>query len=330
MKLNVSKETSNNSLSKDDIHCIVCESTADYQKIFKNYKKDGQRFDIYFCPECHVGITSYRDHQSRFIYPVEKFIGLFRNLRHKHIKKIIPKGRILDIGCARGVFLSMMRESGWETFGTELNEETAFHAKNILGLDVKIGRLADIQFESEFFDVITIWHVLDHLQNPALTLQECNRILKSCGLLVIAVPNSSSLQAKISGRYWFHLDPPFHLFHFNEKNLSQLLQKFEFGIIKVNHFSWEFNPFGYLQSFLNMCGIQDNLLYDILKKRSLRSFSSLNSGSFRFYCNLFITLLLVPLFTLLSFLFSFIESLLGLGGSIEVYAIKEGKQNKML
>lgn len=321
--------------------CILCKSSVEYQKIFKNYEKDGQFYGVYVCPKCRLGITqpfpdkeqldklysteSYREHQSRFILPVEKLVHFFRISRRKRVEHFIRKGRILDIGCARGVFLSIMRESGWETFGLELNEETASYARNALGLDIRTGRLVDTQFDNEFFDVITVWHVLEHLPDPVLTIKECNRILKSGGLLVVAIPNFDSLQARISGKYWFHIDVPYHLYHFTLKNLSLLLKQSSFKIIKIKHLSFEFNPFGYLQSFLNICGIKNNLLYNILKTRSLRKSSLLNSCTFKLYSNLFITFLVIPIFIPLSILFSLIESLLGLGGTIEIYAIKEDK-----
>ncbi|GBD96852.1 MAG TPA: class I SAM-dependent methyltransferase [Nitrospirae bacterium] len=276
----------NESPSEYEKHCILCKSSVEYQRIFKGYEKDNQFYEVYVCPECRLGITlpfpdkeqlnrlystgSYREHQSRFINPVEKLIRFFRKSRQKQIEAIIPQGRILDMGCARGVFLSIMRERGWETFGLELNDETASYARNELGLDVKAGRLVDAQFENESFDVITIWHVFEHLPEPRLIIEECSRILKPGGLLVIALPNFDSLQAKISGRHWFHLDVPYHLYHFTLKNLSLLLKKSSFKIIKVKRFSFEFNPFGYLQSFFNMTRIENNLLYNILKSRTIR------------------------------------------------------------
>jgi len=320
--------------------CILCNSSMRYQRKFKDLEIENGFYNLLICPKCRLGKTDpfpeekhmkelysstiYRDHESRFIHLGEKGIRIFRKFRQKRIERIVQKGRILDIGCGRGVFLSLMKESGWEAFGLELNEETAWYARNVLGLDVRTDSLVDAQFDDTFFDVITLWHVLEHLPDPLLTIEECRRILKPGGLLIIAIPNFDSLQAIISGKHWFHLDLPYHLYHFTHKNLDLFLRKFSLRIIKVKQFSLEFNPFGYLQSFLNMSHIKYNFLYTMLKSRSLRKALSPDMKRYSLYIHLYITILLLPLFIPLSFGLSLIESFIGRGGTIEVYALKEG------
>jgi 2-polyprenyl-3-methyl-5-hydroxy-6-metoxy-1,4-benzoquinol methylase len=310
-----------------------------YKERFKDRRGAYGSYNLLICPKCRLGKTNpfpedehmkqlyastiYRDHESRFIPFVERSIRVFRKFRRKRIERFIQKGRILDIGCGRGKFLSLMQESGWEVYGLEFNEETAWHARNVLGLDIRTGSIADVHFDGAFFDVITLWHVLEHLPDPVLTMEECRRILKPGGLLVIAVPNFDSLQAHISGDDWFHLDLPYHLYHFNDKNLNLFLRKFAFEIIKVKQFSLEFNPFGYLQSFLNMSHIEHNLLYSILKSGSLRKVLSHDMKRFKLYMHILISMVLLPLYTPLSFGFSFVESVLRRGGTIEIYALKE-------
>lgn len=326
-------------LPEDKRPCIICKSSKKYQSLFKDLERKNSLYNLLICPQCRLGKTDpfpeerkmkelyssimYRDHESRFIPLGEKGIWLFRRFRRKRIERIVRKGRILDIGCGRGLFLSIMKESGWETFGLELNEETAWYARNALGLNIKTDSLVDAHFDDRFFDVITLWHVLEHLPDPVLTIEECRRILKPGGLLVIAIPNFDSLQARISGRYWFHLDIPYHLYHFNNKNLDLFLRKFSFKIIKCKQFSFEFNPFGYLQSFLNMSHIEYNLLYNLLKSQSLRDALSRNLQKNRFYLHLCMTGLLIPFFAPFSLVFSILEALLRKGGTIEVYALKE-------
>lgn len=319
--------------------CLLCGPPVEYRQKFRGYEKGSQSYDVAACPKCGLGITrpfpdegqtralysseNYREHDSRFILPIEKTVRFFRSFRRKRIEGIAKKRRILDIGCGRGVFLSNMREHGWETFGLELNEETAWNARQALGLDIKTGRLFDARFQGGFFDVITIWHVLEHMPDPALTIKECNRTMKPGGLMVIAVPNFGSMQAKLSGRYWFHLDVPYHLYHFNLENLMFLLEKYSFKIVKVRHFSLEFNPFGFVQSFLNMCRVENNFLYDLLRSGSVRKSLYARMGGVRFYLNLCVTVLLSPLFIPLSVVLSLVESLFKRGGTIEIYAVKE-------
>ena len=222
--------------------CIVCHTPMRYDEKYKDIKRAKGLYNLLVCPKCRLGKTDpfpevsstkelysskiYRDRGARFIPLVETGVRFFRIFRQKRIERFIRKGRILDIGCGRGEFLSLMRERGWEAIGLELNEETARDARNVFGLEVKTGNLVDAQFKESFFDVITMWHVLEHLPDPVQTIDECRRILKPGGLLVIALPHFDSLQAKISGKYWFHLDLPYHLFHFNEKNLELFLRTF--------------------------------------------------------------------------------------------------------
>lgn len=321
-------------------NCMVCHTPFRYQERYKDIERAHGLYNLLICPKCRFGKTDpsptdkhlsdlyssriYRDHGSRFMPLVERSIRVFRKFRQKRIERFARKGRILDIGCGRGEFLSFLKERGWEAIGLELNEETSWHARNVFGLDIRTGSLVNAQFEDIYFDVITLWHVLEHLPDPVQTIKDCRRILKPGGLLVIAAPNFDSLQARISGRYWFHLDLPHHVSHFTDKNLDLFLQKFLFRIIKVKQFSLEFNPFGYLQSFLNMCHIEYNLLYTMLKSKVLRDTLSSNMQRSRLFAHLCITVLLLPLFIPLSLGLSLVESLLGRGGTIEIYSLKEG------
>jgi 2-polyprenyl-3-methyl-5-hydroxy-6-metoxy-1,4-benzoquinol methylase len=311
-----------------------------YHEKYKDIKRTHGVYNLLMCPKCRLAKTDpfpkdsfmkelyssrkYRDKGSRFIPLAETGIRFFRKFRQKRIERFIRKGRILDIGCGRGEFLSLLKERGWEAIGLELNEETASNARKAFGLEIRTGSLVDAQFEDNFFDVITLWHVLEHLPDPVQTMDECRRILKPGGLLVIALPHFDSLQARISGKYWFHLDLPYHLFHFMDKNMELFLRKFSLRVMKAKQFSFEFNPFGYLQSLLNMCHIEYNLLYTMLHSKALRDKLYSDMKRSRLYAHLFVTIVLLPLYAPLSLGFSLIESFLGRGGTIELYALKEG------
>jgi SAM-dependent methyltransferase len=173
----------------------------------------------------------------------------------------------------------------------------------------------------EEFDVITMNHVLEHVYDPVETIRECARTLKINGLLVISVPNFLSLQASFGNRDWFHLDPPYHLHHFSEQGLINLLEKHSFSIRNVRRFDWEYNIFGWLHTLLNRTGIRKNLLYDSLKIGVLRK-KQLPCGT---GWGLFWTFILLPVFAPLALILSLAESyLLNNGGTIEIYATKSG------
>lgn len=322
---------------------MICGSNSAHSLRFSDIRAGRRSYDVGVCPNCGLGITfpfpdredlnalysteQYRDHKARFVSPAEKLIRLFRKGRCRRIQEKMPKGRILDVGCARGLFLSLMRESDWEVYGLELNDETAFSARTDLGLDVKTGSLADAHFPESFFDRITIWHVLEHVPEPVATIEECRRILRPGGMLALAIPNLDSLQARISGRHWFHLDIPWHLYHFNAENIKLLLEREDFRISRVRHFSPEFNPFGYLQSFLNLFGIEHNLLYTLLRKKRIRKALLSGARSRALYFHIGATFLLVPFLAPLSLVFSLLEALMKRGGTIEVYAVKKEEYN---
>lgn len=321
---------------KNSLHISKCNlcNRPDVKLLFEDIRKFDRSYNVYQCPHCDTAVTvpfpdkeelnrlyssdNYRAHDRRFIYPVELFVKHFNSSRLRSIERICKKGRMLDIGCGRGLALHMAREKGWETFGLEFSDDSAFHAKNILDLDVRTGGLPEAGFEHNSFDVITIWQVLEHMEKPEQTLRECYRLLKTGGVLVMSVPNRESLQARFSGRHWFHLDVPYHLYHFSAEGIKGLLERLSFRVGRTTHFSFEQNVFGFIQSLLNICGISNNFLYDILKTRGLRT----HAKDMRYVKDLLLTLLLLPVNVPLSLLLAVIEAVLGRGGTVEVYAVK--------
>jgi 2-polyprenyl-3-methyl-5-hydroxy-6-metoxy-1,4-benzoquinol methylase len=149
----------------------------------------------------------------RFNAILEAMIPYFRDRRGKAIERFVKKGRMLDIGCGRGILPALMRERGWEAQGLEFSETAARHARE-LQVPVFVGNLPDSPYEPESFDAVVLWHVLEHVPDPVEALAKAREILRPGGLLVLAVPNFESLQARFSGRHWFHLDVPRHYHHF--------------------------------------------------------------------------------------------------------------------
>lgn len=197
--------------------------------------------------------------------------GLVRWVGERHIsflsRGMAPGARVLDVGCGRGVILGALADRGFETHGVEIS------ATAIIGADpraeIRIApRLADADYPEGYFDEVVIWHVLEHLEDPRATLQEIARILRPGGRLIVAVPNFSSAQARLSGGAWFHLDLPRHLYQFTLSGLRQLLEATGFECESDHHFSLRQNPFGWIQSVLNlMPALPRNGLYTLLHQR---------------------------------------------------------------
>ena len=138
-------------------------------------------------------------------------------------------GTLLDIGCASGEFLEyFVKHTNWKGIGIEPIEHAAELAQK-KGLTVIKGTLNDANFESSFFDVITLWDVLEHLPNPASSLKECARLLKPSGKLIIKVPDSGGLEAEKFMEYWSGYEAPQHLFGFTKRSLTLFLNKISFA-----------------------------------------------------------------------------------------------------
>jgi 2-polyprenyl-3-methyl-5-hydroxy-6-metoxy-1,4-benzoquinol methylase len=139
------------------------------------------------------------------------------------------KGRILDIGAGTGDFLSVAKQNGWQTIGVEPSEKAKTIAKNKgVAFVEKIAAL-----ENHSFDVITMWHVLEHVPNLEEQITELKRLLKPNGTLIVAVPNFKSFDAKHYGTFWAAYDVPIHFWHFSKTAIKMLFEKQGMKLVKV-------------------------------------------------------------------------------------------------
>ena len=191
-------------------------------------------------PNCDFINRLYRDCQYDYLdsdikkdITVEKELYFFRfSDRLKEIGTFKKKGRILDVGCAWGYFLFLAKKDGWDIYGTELSLVEAQYAQREFSLNVFRGSLKDAKFPSRFFDVITLWHVLEHIPHPLEEMSEIRRILKEGGLLAIETPKITRLQddAREHGSIFSTL---IHLFYYNNETLNLLMEKAGFKIVRI-------------------------------------------------------------------------------------------------
>lgn len=140
--------------------------------------------------------------------------------------------KILDIGCGTGDFLQTAKQNKWTVFGIEPNEQAREIANKKTNHSVfKTNQL--LKFKANSFDVITLWHVLEHLPNLEEQISIFKRLLKPNGTLIIAVPNYKSYDAKHYKQFWAAYDVPRHLWHFNQDSISKLVSKQSFKVEKV-------------------------------------------------------------------------------------------------
>jgi SAM-dependent methyltransferase len=143
------------------------------------------------------------------------------------------KIRMLEMGAGLGYTLKTAKEKGWEVFGTEISPFAVRYAKEKLGLEIFNGGLDEAKFPEEFFDLIVMTHVLEHLTNPYKYLERVFSILKKSGSLYVVVPNIGSFKAWLKSEKWPHLAPGLHLYHFCPRTLKEIVKKAGFRVIHI-------------------------------------------------------------------------------------------------
>jgi 2-polyprenyl-3-methyl-5-hydroxy-6-metoxy-1,4-benzoquinol methylase len=134
----------------------------------------------------------------------------------------VPQGRLLDVGCGSGEWMSAMRQRGWVVEGLDFDENAVKIARQ-KGLTVECGLLEEQNYPDDSFDAVTLNHVIEHVRDPIGTLGECTRILKPKGKLILFTPNNASLGHLLFKEYWRGLEPPRHLHVFSMKSLHRAL-----------------------------------------------------------------------------------------------------------
>ena len=222
----------------------------------------------------------YGSAASKFVTIIERVLALNTRMRARKITRLWgkshPAGKspsVLDIGCGRGQLLRACESLGASVLGLERQEFPTDESPSDI---VHVGSISDPQYANRKFDIIILWHVLEHIENPAEQLDAITAHLNEHGLLIIAVPNFSSLQQRIFSKYWFHLDLPRHLFHFDSKWLIQQLSSHGYRLEGVSYLDPVQNTFGFIQSALNaMAPGQLNEYYRLLKHGRYRTKKSL-------------------------------------------------------
>ena len=245
-------------------YCIICGNNkfSNYLQ-GKDYFLTHEEFTIVKCNECGFLFLNPRpdiNEISRY-YKSEEYIshsnskkGLLNKAYHFIRKKNHRKkfdlvssykkcGTILDIGCATGEFLNYMKKQNWETIGVEPNVEAQNFAKTEYKLNVFSEDFLS-NSESAKIDVITMWHVLEHVHPLEERMQQIKKLLTIDGVVLIAVPNADCFDAKLYGKKWAGYDLPRHIYHFTQKTMIQLFKKYNFtfeGIVPMKYDAYYIN-----------------------------------------------------------------------------------------
>ncbi|MBN2037626.1 MAG: class I SAM-dependent methyltransferase [Chitinispirillaceae bacterium] len=207
------------------------------------------KFHIVKCTKCHF-VYNGNPPDERELYeqyyeeiPPEAYIynlnAPLRSVRELFIinsnraRKILTlknSGTILDIGCGQGYFLKSMAEKGFVAQGAEISKAASEYGRNYLGVDINQGTMDDIGRDGKKYDVITMWHVLEHFISPIDILEKARNLLSADGVLVVEVPNLNSLKFILSKNKWQGGNHPlYHRSYFEEKTLLYCLRKSGFN-----------------------------------------------------------------------------------------------------
>lgn len=216
----------------------------------KDYSVSKETFDLYYDETLDMLVTHPQPSLESLgkYYESEDYIShtdskrsLFEKLYHfiktialkdklNLINSLQPhKGQILDIGAGTGDFLSVAKNNGWKTVGVEPSDKAKAIAKSKGVSFVSVTS----ELENYSFDVITMWHVLEHVPDLDKQIKELKRLLKPTGTLIVAVPNFKSFDAKYYGKFWAAFDVPIHFWHFSKTAVKLLFEKEEMKLEKV-------------------------------------------------------------------------------------------------
>jgi SAM-dependent methyltransferase len=159
-------------------------------------------------------------------------------------------GSVLEIGCGPGLMLAAFSQRGWKAMGIERNEEVVARVHRMPGVQITTLPVAELPVEARF-DLILMFHVLEHIGDPVQLLRECAKRLVTGGRLIVNVPNFGSWQARFAGTKWLHLDIPRHLVHYTPQTLAATFERAGLRVSEVGFVSIEHDPYGWVESASN-------------------------------------------------------------------------------
>jgi 2-polyprenyl-3-methyl-5-hydroxy-6-metoxy-1,4-benzoquinol methylase len=190
-----------------------------------------EKLPEYYKSEDYISHTDNKRNLFEQAYHFVKRVSLKRKV--KLINSFQLNGKtLLDIGCGTGDFLNIAQQNNWEINGIEPNEK----ARNIANKKTNNSVFATeqlLKYKAKSFDVITLWHVLEHLPNLEEHFSIFKNLLKPSGILIIAVPNYKSYDAQYYKSYWAAYDAPRHLWHFSKNSISKLADRNNMEVIKT-------------------------------------------------------------------------------------------------
>ena len=232
--------------------CILCGDVNRALLIAK------EQWNVYRCVSCGLGFLDPRPSKKELarLYSEEYCEEYFEkggqpgtpefkkrlsleSSRIRFFKGMKRKGHVLDIGCGYGYFLAACREHGYHVHGLDFSDYAVQHAVNHLNLPITVGELSDVELPANSFDVITMWHSLEHTTDPKQAIVKAKEWMKKDGLLIVDVPNHEGTDAVKTWNDWIGWSVPYHFYHFTPRTLKAMLEACGFRVVKTKNYHSE-------------------------------------------------------------------------------------------
>jgi len=245
-------------MSERLLKCPLCKSGNILNHVVvTDHAVSKKEFTLCRCGDCELLFTNPRPKEEEIgpYYDFKEYYShedqvrsftqwLYQKIRKSSIQRkvglingLVKSGSLLDYGCGTGEFLQEAKRQQWTVRGIEPSEKARAQAIGKLPVEV-LGTLAEVP-ELEAYDVVTLFHVLEHIHSLRKTVKKIASHLKSNGYLVIAVPNPESADAKYYGKDWAGYDVPRHLYHFSEKSMTIFQSEFGMELVRVEHLTYD-------------------------------------------------------------------------------------------
>ncbi len=212
-------------VSEENFAIVQCDNCS---FLFTNPRPSGQTIASYYESDDYISHQNKSNNLVNFVYRIARSYTLKSKLKLINSFKT-PTRNILDIGCGTGHFLNTCKHNRWNVLGVEPNDTArTIASKNNIDVFEKISDLPEKQF-----DIITMWHVLEHIPDINNLLSAVHKRLTKNGRLIVAVPNVASLDAQLYKDKWAAYDVPRHLYHFTQKTMAKMMSKHKFKVLET-------------------------------------------------------------------------------------------------
>ena len=257
------------------IKCPWCGTPSEHKTLeVKDYFLSQETFQLYKCDHCGLLFTvprpdsgqigkyyqseKYYSHQQNnkgFVPRIYEIVKSF-NIKKKGIYAVggLTQGKLLDIGCGVGDFLCHVKRMGWEVVGIEPSSAAKAIAEVRLGFP-PLDPSESSNLPDHSFDVITMWHVLEHIDDLKFQISELNRLLKPNGRLIIALPNYQSFDCQYYNDKWAAWDVPRHLNHFSPDAIRSIINSVGIDFVDFQKLKWD----AYYISYMSECYLKHSL-----------------------------------------------------------------------